>query len=108
MSESNRDTCEPGTQPISVAEPPTTRSLKLIDLTTPPVIFLAGAAVAVAAMLFFSRSTPTKTLATAVHAPATPRQIQIVTLFDCQYITISEPFFLLHLPTCTNTHHYKQ
>jgi len=68
---------------------------------------IIGAALGIPTTLFFSKPAPAPTVA-AVKAPTLPRQIQIVSLFDCQYITINEPFFLLHLPTCTNTHHYRQ
>ena len=67
---------------------------------------LAALVVGIPTTLFLSKPAPAQPA--AAKTPTTPRQIQIVTLFDCQYITINEPFFLLHLPTCTNTHHYKQ
>jgi hypothetical protein len=69
---------------------------------------LAALVVGIPTTLFLAKPAPAPTAAAAAKAPTLPRQIQIVSLFDCQYITINEPFFLLHLPTCTNTHHYKQ
>ena len=69
---------------------------------------LAALVVGIPTTLFFSKPSASQPAVASAKTPTTPRQIQIVTLFDCQYITISEPFFLLHLPTCTNTHHYKQ
>jgi len=69
---------------------------------------LAALVVGIPTTLFLSKPAPAPAAAAAAKPPTLPRQIQIVSLFDCQYITINEPFFLLHLPTCTNTHHYKQ
>ncbi len=41
--------------------------------------------------------------ATNVAAPGRPqRQVQVVTLFECQYLVTENPFFMVHLPRCTN------
>jgi hypothetical protein len=31
-----------------------------------------------------------------------PRQVQVVVLFECQYLVTENPFFMVHLPRCTN------
>ena len=92
---------EPTTEPTPDAPSPLNPIVKY------GLSILAGLLVGIPGTLFFSKPAPAQSAATA-KAPALPRQIQIVSLFDCQYITINEPFFLLHLPTCTNTHHYRQ
>lgn len=59
---------------------------------------LAGALlVATPAMIFSSKPS-----APVAAASSTPRQVQVVTLFNCQYLTFTDPFFILHLPKCTN------
>ena len=40
--------------------------------------------------------------ATVSPPPNMPKQVQVVTLFDCQYMSFSDPFFILHLPQCSN------
>jgi len=94
-----------------MSEPTTTEPTPAAPSPLNPIIkyglsALAALVVGIPTTLFFSKPAPAQSA--AAKTPTTPRQIQIVTLFDCQYITINEPFFLLHLPTCTNTHHYKQ
>lgn len=72
--------------------------------------FITGTLVGLTlALMYASWRVPDKPAVAAPAPPKTPqRQVQIVTMFDCQFLTISEPFCILHLPTCTNTHHYKQ
>jgi len=96
---------EPVIEPTPAAESSPTNPLQTIIKYGLSVV--AGLLVGIPGTLFFSKPAPAPTV-TAPKAPTLPRQIQIVSLFDCQYITINEPFFLLHLPTCTNTHHYQQ
>ncbi len=44
-----------------------------------------------------------KPSSTNVAAPGqTPRSVQVVTLFECQYLVTENPFFMVHLPRCTN------
>jgi hypothetical protein len=90
-----------------VTEPAPAAPSPLQPIVKYALAVLAGAMIGISPSLFSSKGAPAQG-ATTPKTPPTPRQIQIVTLFDCQYITISDPFFLLHLPTCTNTHHYKQ
>lgn len=69
------------------------------------IAFGAGSVFAIALVILFSgggisgRPEP----ATPPVPPTTqPRTVQVVTLFNCQYLSFTEPFFILHLPKCTN------
>ncbi len=67
---------------------------------------VVGAVFSLAATMLLSRGAdgPAAAVAPPVPPPtAQPRHmLQVVTLFDCQYISFTEPFFILHLPQCSN------
>jgi len=64
------------------------------------IAFGGGTIFAIAMMLIFGRSAPAA--AVPPPAPQQPKTVQVVTLFNCQYLSFTEPFFILHLPKCTN------
>jgi len=83
---------------------PPTSTLPIPPLPAPvryAIAFGGGAIFAIALMLIFGRSAP----AAAPPIPPTssqPKTVQVVTLFNCQYLSFTDPFFILHLPKCTN------
>lgn len=83
---------------------PPTSTLPMPPLPAPiryAIAFGGGALFAIGMVLLFTKdhSTP----AAAIAPPSSqPKQVQLVTLFNCQYLSFTEPFFILHLPKCTN------
>ena len=67
------------------------------------IAFGGGAVFALALMLLFFNGHSTPAAATPpIPTSSQPRTVQVVTLFNCQYLSFTEPFFILHLPKCTN------
>jgi len=66
------------------------------------IAFGGGAVFALALMLLFSGGHSTPAAATSPPTSSQPKTVQVVTLFNCQYLSFTEPFFILHLPQCTN------
>lgn len=67
------------------------------------IAFGAGSVFAIALVILFSGGG----IAGKPEVPAPPpaaqqRMVQVVTLFNCQYLSFTEPFFIVHLPKCTN------
>jgi hypothetical protein len=67
------------------------------------IAFGGGAVFAIGLVILFSSGHSTPAVATPPVPPTTqPKTVQVVTLFNCQYLSFTDPFFILHLPKCTN------
>ncbi len=85
---------------------PTPATTNLKALTRPILTAIAGAVLGFGGAKFAQtqKSAPEPQPAATVPARTAPPQpnIRIVSLYDCQYILVENPFTLIHLPKCTN------
>jgi hypothetical protein len=84
-----------GTDPQYCASPKT-------NYVTNAIWAACGGALTLAVAMFLPHGEPKAVVPPVPPASTQPKTVQIVTLFECQYMSFSEPFFILHLPQCSN------